>query len=292
MVKQMVEDLRDGPGGMGSPNEETRSEREERLWEYRQLVQRHPLTIEEAPIDPATIPATDEAGNLTAPMPLADLVKVRNQTQVGANGVLTPRIVRETLKTGEQRVAEADKNAATLEATRALAQQRVTGKQYETQQLIEGYNTALDEGDEHTAALYKSLIDRKAAMPGILQDGTTFRRRMEQNAADAGVTLDQATELSKTPQGMAALTQLAIANKAAAKSPFGAPTLSADQRALINAAGTGAAAPAALPFQQRTEQILAPQTQAAVTVRTKAEYDVLPSGSLYVGPDGVTKRKK
>ena len=47
MVKEMVEGLRDGPQGLG-PDEETRSEREERLFEYRQLVRNYPEIIRAA----------------------------------------------------------------------------------------------------------------------------------------------------------------------------------------------------------------------------------------------------
>jgi len=47
MVKDLVESLRDGPMGMGV-DEETRSEREERLYEYRQLVHYYPEIIRAA----------------------------------------------------------------------------------------------------------------------------------------------------------------------------------------------------------------------------------------------------
>lgn len=47
MVKQLVEGLRDGPQS-GDPDAETRSEREERLYEYRQLVRLHPEIIRAA----------------------------------------------------------------------------------------------------------------------------------------------------------------------------------------------------------------------------------------------------
>lgn len=238
--------------------------------------------------------AFDENGERTGPADVVtgDLVKLQQEQLIGPGGVITPRTVRSTVKTAAQRDAEAALQAANVRAKDALSAKNTRGKEFEAQQLIESYNSALDDNDPELAALYRARIDRLNAMPGILQDGTTFRRRMEQNAADAGVTLTQATELSKTPQGMAALTQLAIANKAAAKSPFGAPVLTADQQALIQASAGGVAPGAALPFQQRAEQILAPQTNSAVTVRTKAEYDVLPAGTKYIGPDGITKIKK
>jgi hypothetical protein len=47
MVKDLVDGLRDGPAGVG-PDEETRSEREERLYEYRMLVQNYPEIIRAA----------------------------------------------------------------------------------------------------------------------------------------------------------------------------------------------------------------------------------------------------
>jgi hypothetical protein len=50
MVKDLVDGLRDGPQGMG-PDEETRSEREERLYEYRMLVQNYPEIIRAAQME-------------------------------------------------------------------------------------------------------------------------------------------------------------------------------------------------------------------------------------------------
>jgi hypothetical protein len=228
--------------------------------------------------------AIDETGARTGPdeRVLGDLVQVQQEQLVGPGGVITPRTVRKTIKTADQRAAEEAYAAARVEATRALATDRARGKEFETQQLVEQYNTALDEGDTDTAKIYKALIDRKAAMPGLLAPGTTYQRTVEQQAARAGITLGAAQELVRTPEGAAALAQLAVANQAAAKSPFGAPAISADQRALIQSAG---AAPAALPLQQRAEQILAPQTQSAVVVRTKAERDALPAGTAYTRPD-------
>jgi len=35
----------------------------------------------------------------------------------------------------------------------------------------------------------------------------------------------------------------------------------------------------------------APQDAGVVTIKDDAEYDALPSGSVYVGPDGVKRRK-
>src|SRR6478609_568392 len=246
-------------------------------------------TIEAAPISPYDMPALDENDNRTAPVPLGDLVQITEEQLVGPGGVITPRQVRKTLATGEQRSQAQELADARAASLRALATDRARGKEFEAQQLVEQYNTALDEGDTETAKIYKALIDRKAAMPGLLPSGTTYQRTVEQQAARAGITLGAAQELVKTPEGAAALAQLSVANQAAARSPFGAPAVTADQRALIQSAS---APQAVLPLQQRAEQILAPQTQSAVVVRTKAEYDALPSGTTYVGPDGVTKRKK
>ncbi len=182
--------------------------------------------------------ALDEEGVRTGPTETeyGDLVQISSGQRVGAGGVITPFETRKTVKTAADREAQAAKDAANLEAINALAAQRTTGKTYESQALIDGYNAAVTNGDAQEAAMYKALIDRKAAMPGILPTGTAFQRRVEQLAADAGITMATAESLSKTQEGMQALAQAAVANKAAARSPFGAPQLTAAQNELLHGA--------------------------------------------------------
>lgn len=237
--------------------------------------------------------ALNEFGNRTGPSDtiIGDLVEVQTGREIGAGGIVTPRTTRKTLKTAEQREADASKLAASIRATDALAGQRGRGREFESTALIEAYNGAIDAGDTELAQLYKSRIDKLNAPPGILAPGTAYGRRIEQLAADAGITLAAAQELVKTPAGAEALAQAAVANKAAARSPFGAPQLSADQRQLIRG-GAPVAAPAAPVFEETVTETLGPVPTGPVVVRTKAERDALPVGTQYVGPDRQTYIKK
>lgn len=243
--------------------------------------------------------AFDEFGVRTGPSEtvIGDLVEVQSGREIGPGGVVTPRTVRKTLKTAEQRQNEATKQAASIRASDALAGQRARGKEFESTALIQSYNDALEAGDDEVAALYKSRIDKLNAAPGLLAPGTAYNRRVEQLAADAGITLAAAQELAKTPAGAEALAQAAVANKAAARSPFGAPALSAEQKELIRGGGPPAAAPApvaapAPAFSEVVNTALGPAPGAPVAVRTKAERDALPPGTQYIGPDGQTYIKK
>jgi hypothetical protein len=157
-------------------------------------------------------------------------------TRVGAGGVLTPFTKDETLKTAAEIKSEALMDAARRRASDALATQRGRGKEFEYERLVERYNSALESGDTEEAQFHKARLDRLAAAPGTLAAGTTYARRVEQLAADAGLTLAAAQELSKTPTGADALAAMAVKNKAAARSPFGVPELTAEQRAVVSQA--------------------------------------------------------
>lgn len=183
--------------------------------------------------------ALDESGNRTGPDDVirGDLIEVQSGTSYGSGGVATPYTRRKTIKTAEQRQVESEKQAVALDAARALASQRQRGKEFESATLIQLYNDAVDSGDAEAAALYKARIDKLNAPPGILPTGTAYQRRIEQLAADAGITLEAANRLAKTPDGAEALAQAAVANKAAARSPFGAPVVTSQQKELISGAG-------------------------------------------------------
>ncbi len=240
--------------------------------------------------------ALDEIGNRTGPSDtvIGDLVEIQSAREVGPGGIITPRTVRKTIKTAEQREAESAKQAASIRATDALAGQRARGKDFESTALIQSYNDAIDAGDAELAQLFKARLDKLNAPPGILSPGTAFTRRVEQLAADAGVTLAIATQLAQTSEGMQALAQAAVANKAAARSPFGAPQVTAAQRNLLSGAPVAAPAPAveAPVFEETITETLGPVSGAPVVVRTKAQRDALPVGTQYVGPDGQTYIKK
>lgn len=142
--------------------------------------------------------------------------------RIGAGGVITPFEKRVTKKTGAMVAAEADKRAmdrarqdAAIKASDALASQRERGKEFESEALIQGLQNAEAEGDEDTAALYRQLLGRKTAMPGTLTPGTTYARRLELLAADAGLTLPQAQSLAQSQQGLSVIQKLVAKNRAA-----------------------------------------------------------------------------
>lgn len=247
------------------------------------------VTIEEV-VSPYDIPALDEDGVATAPMPVGDLVRVQKGTRIGAGGIETPETIRTTIKTGADRAAEMARQAATIKATEALAEQRGRDKTYESQALIQGYQDALDAGDEATAALYKSLLDRKSMAPGILPTGTVYGRQLEKTAAQIGVTMEQVQALAATPAGASAIAKLAQ-QQAVLKSgrSFIPPTLrlNAAEQAAFNAVSEVNAAEAAATVVAET-----PKGDVLPRPASKGEYDALPSGTKYIAPDGQTKIKK
>ena len=172
------------------------------------------------------------------------------------------------------------------EATQALIAQRSRGKEFETEALISGYQEALDSGDTGTAALYKNLLDRKAAMPGGLAAGTIYGREIEKNAARIGLTQQQAANLAETPEGASAMAKLAQ-QQAVIKAgrSFIPPSLrlNAAEQAAIN----GMEAPAALQAAE-TVRAETPVGDALPRPATKAQRDALPPGTKYIAPDGKT----
>lgn len=182
--------------------------------------------------------ALDEEGRPTGDgeRVMGDLVQIQEEQLVGPGGVVTPRVVRKTIKAAADREAESAYKAAQIDATRALGEQRRTGKDFESTRLVELYNNAVQEGDLEAARLYKARIDRLNQAPGILPEGTAYNRRIEQLAADAGVTLDAARELAQNAQGAELLAKAAVANKAAARSVL-PPTINAEERAQLRAPG-------------------------------------------------------
>jgi len=260
--------------------------------------------VDETRVLPA---ALDADGNRTGEddVVVGDLIEVTNQTAYGPGGVATPRSVRRVVKTADQRIAEAEQRAANLEATKALAVQRNMGRNSpEYLQLVSAYNTATDSGDAELAALYKKRIDRVTASPGILAPGTHYRRRVEQLAADAGVPLDMAEELQKTETGMGALVAAAARNKALSSGNPTAALLPVQLTSQQNDALRSASENSARRADQTTVDDLldgiisgAPNAlslprSSPVVIRTKAERDALPPGTLYIGPDGNQYTKK
>lgn len=170
----------------------------------------------------------------------APRVKRTGGTRVAAGGVTSPFMRDETMASGEQVRAEAEKRAQELRSAEALAQQRTRGRQFESTALAELYTNAMESGDAEAASLYKARLDRLNRAPGFLPEGTAYQRRIETMAADAGLTLAAANELAKTPEGAEALAQLAVRNKAVARDPLNAafaPKLTAPQQALVAGAG-------------------------------------------------------
>lgn len=206
---------------------------------------------------------------------LTPRVRTVSGYEIGPGGVRSPFQKTETLATAAQVRADAQKQAAAIEAQRALATQRSRGKEYEYTQLAELYSNALEDGDNEAAALYKSRIDKLTAKPGILPTGTAFQRRVEQLAADAGVTMAAASELAKTAEGMEALAKAAKS----ARTPDMLPVVvtPAERQLLRNPTPTD-------PLETEIRDALRPK--GPVTVRNKAERDALPIGTEFIGPDG------
>jgi hypothetical protein len=223
----------------------------------------------------------DTIDNFQITEELTPRVRTVSGYEIGPGGVRTPFQKTETLATAAQVRADAQKQAAAIEAQRALAAQRSRGKEYEYTQLAELYSNALEDGDNEAASLYKSRIDKLTAKPGILPTGTAFQRRVEQLAADAGVTMASASELAKSAEGMEALAKAAKAARTPDLLP--ATVTTAERQLLRNPAAADAL---------ETEIGDALNPVRPYTVRTKAERDALPAGTEYIGPDGKRYIKK
>ena len=240
--------------------------------------------------------ALDELGNRTGPDDVVpgDLVQITEEQVIGPGGVITPRQVRKTLKTAEQRAAEAEKQAATIRATDALAAQRGTPKAFEYDVLVQKRDQALQEGDEEAAALYENRLQRLSTLPSLIPTGTTYARQVEKMAAEAGVTLEQANKLSKTPEGMEALASAAASRKAAARGTFGPQELTSAQRTLLRPSVTSVVAPVEEIGEAEAITTTPPAVdilEAPVVVTSKAQRDALPIGTRYINPKGQISTK-
>lgn len=245
------------------------------------------VSLEESGVSsPHDMPALDEAGNRTGPM--GDLVQITEENLYGPGGTVTPRTVRKVVKTAADRLADEEKRAANIRASDALATSRTRGKDFESTSLIELYNNAVEEGDTEAAQLYKARFDALNTRKPTLTAEDFYDRRVAQLAADAGITYDKAMQLSRTPTGSEALATAATANRAAAKSQFMAPKLSAEQKAMIR--GDEAAMPVA-DFSARIGDALGGKPAANIPTLTVAEAKVAPVGIIFIGIDG-KKRKK
>lgn len=191
------------------------------------------VSIEEVPTSIYDMPALDDNGNRTGPVPMGDLVQITEEQLYGPGGIVTPRTVRKTVKTAAERVADEEKRQASIRATDALATSRTRGKEFESTALVDLYNNAVAEGDTEAAQLYKSRFDALNARKPTLTAEDFYDRRVAQLAADAGITYDNAMALARTPSGSEALATAAASNKAASKSVFGGPKLTPEQQAMV-----------------------------------------------------------
>ncbi len=210
--------------------------------------------------------ALDEAGERTGPddTVMGDLVKIQTGQRVGAGGVLTPISTRTTLKTAADRELDAEKRAQQAALNEALITQRNRGKEFETETLINGYNEALEAGDQATAALYKSLIDKKSATYSGVAEGVTGARELEKMAARVGIPVERVGEVASTPEGARAIAKLANIQKWISAGHSFVPKnmqLTVAEQAAID--GTAAAAtPAAVIAPPVVAPVVAPVTPA------------------------------
>lgn len=225
------------------------------------------------PVDP-----TASFENFQIKEDFAPRVRVTSGQNIGAGGVKTPYEKRETLATAAQIESEAAKQAASIEASKALATHRLAGKEFETEALINGYKEALAAGDEGTAGLYKSLIDRKAAMPGILGAGTIYGRKLESMAPGIGLTMNQAEALSTTPAGARVIAKLGEVQAKIKAGRYAVLKLTPEEQAALDAVNSVEAPAVTIPGIARP--------------KTKAERDALPANTQYIGPDGLTYTKR
>lgn len=220
-------------------------------------------------------------GNIQFDESYTPRVRTTTGREIGAGGAVTPFSRTETLATAAQVEADAIKQNAAIKAQEALAAQRGREKAFESEAMIRGYQEALDAGDEETAAMYKKLLERKSMAPGILPTGTVYGRELEKTAARIGIPVERIAEIAENPLGASAISKLSQ-QQAIIKAgrSFIPPNLrlSASEQAVIDGvAATEAETP-------KGDQLARP--------KNKAEYDVLPSGTKYVGPDGKTRIKK
>lgn len=180
--------------------------------------------------------------------------RITRGTSVAAGGAKSPFEKRETLLTAMQAEAEAEKQKVAIESARALASQRLRGREFESTTLPRLIEDAKAEGNEELAAMYQARLDKLNTQKPVLTASDFYDRRVAQLAADAGITYERALTLSRTPEGAEALSAAATANKAAAQSGFMAPRVTPAQRALITGEPSGA--PVADDFGARTTDIL------------------------------------
>jgi hypothetical protein len=168
--------------------------------------------------------ALDEQGNPTGEdeTVIGDLVRRTKRKQIVNGNLVDAEPLLEVIKPAAVRRSESEKEAAAIRATEALATQRLSGKETEFERTQRLYDAAQTEGDSEAAALYKARLDRLSTQPGILPEGTAYRRRVETLAADAGIPLTSALEMAKTPEGAKTLSDLAVRAKAAARNPLAA----------------------------------------------------------------------
>lgn len=236
--------------------------------------------------------ALDENGQPTGPSDFVTnpLVRIQEETKYGPGGIVSQGQESTMLKTAEQVDAERNKAEAAIRTSDALAQKRTTPKAFEYDNLVQKREEAVADGDTEAAALYDQRIKKLSSVAGFLPTGTTYNRRLETMAADAGLTQAQAAELAKTPDGIDAMSKMAASRKLAARGSIPVTNdlnLTPIQKQLIanSANPTVAAKPVftvpglggapALP-------VAAPSQPAIVTVTTQADYDSIPVGSSYI----------
>lgn len=233
--------------------------------------------------------ALDENGDRTGPSDFVTnpLVRIQEETKYGPGGVVSQGQESTMLKTAEQIDAERAANAAKIRASDALATHREMPKSFEYDVLVQKRDEAAQNGDAEIAALYDQRLKKLSSVAGFLPTGTTYNRRLETMAADAGLTQTQAAELAKTPDGIDAMSKMAASRKLAARGSIPVTNdlnLTPIQKQLVLGSATApvVAKPVfTVPGLGGAPAIPAPSGSAPV-VTTQADYDSLPAGSPYI----------
>lgn len=126
---------------------------------------------------------------------------------------------------------------------------------------------------------------REVGTGGIIPKGVTYDRKVESAAGGLNMTVEQVRALAGTRVGLSILGKI----NAAMKSTMGHfnPRFTKEEEAVLAGVGLGevvAQRPVTPPAPPKAQQKQA--QKGPVTIKSKAEYDKLPSGTSFVGPDG------
>lgn len=192
---------------------------------------------QQAAIPEQIVEGVEIVGGTPGPAEFDDIYTPRERVtrgqSIAAGGVMSPYERRETLLTGEQVGAEAEKaRLASLTAT-ALANQRNRGKEFEVSALTQLIEDAKAEGDDEKVQIYEARLNKLNTVRPVLSSQDIYDRNIAKAASDAGITFDAAKRLADTPAGAAVLARAAASNKQAVASSPVPISLSASDRALI-----------------------------------------------------------